>query len=189
MPSQTWRMATPSTPARGRVFVITGAMAAGKSTVAELLASRLERSVHVRGDLFRRMIINGREEMTPDPTPAARAQLNLRYSMAAGCADRFALAGFDAIVQDVILGPNLRAFIERIQAPERFLVVLSPSVSVLEWREEQRQKTGYVHFSPGAMDRTLRRETERIGYWLDSSAQTPDETVDDILAHLERARV
>lgn len=178
-----------TTHAPGRVFVITGAMAAGKSTVAELLATRLARSVHVRGDLFRRMVINGREEMTPDPSPEAQAQLDLRYDLAAGAADRFAQAGFDAIVQDVIIGAELRRFVARVQTAERYLVVLSPSVSVLEWREEQRAKTGYVHFSPGAMDRALRAETDRIGYWLDSSAQTPEETVDDILAHLEQARV
>ena len=67
--------------------------------------------------------------------------------------------------------------------------MLSPTVSALEWRERQRAKTGYLHFSPGVLDEVLRRETAQIGYWLDSSAQTPDETVDDILANLERARV
>ncbi len=53
----------------GRVIVITGgAMAAGKSTVAQLLAQRLPQSVHVRGgDAFRRMMINGGgAEMTPE---------------------------------------------------------------------------------------------------------------------------
>ena len=39
------------------------------------------------------------------------------------------------------------------------------------------------------MEQVLRSDTAQIGYWLDSSAQTPDETVDDILANLERARV
>ena len=72
---------------------------------------------------------------------------------------------------------------------ERYLVVLSPTVSALEWRERQRAKEGYLHFSPGVLDEVLRRETAQIGYWLDSSAQTPDETVDDILVNLERARV
>ena len=42
------------------VYLITGMMASGKSTVAQALAERLPRSVHVRGDLFRRMIVSGR---------------------------------------------------------------------------------------------------------------------------------
>ena len=164
-------------------------MAAGKSTVAELLARRLPRSVHIRGDIFRTMIVNGRADMTPSPTPSATAQLHLRYDLAALTADRYAEEGFDAIVQDVIIGSELAEFVKRIGSPDRYLVVLSPSVSVIEWREEQRVKAGYVHFSPGALDDVLRRETAKIGYWLDSSAQTPDETVDDILANLAKAAV
>ena len=164
-------------------------MAAGKSTVAELLARRLPRSVHIRGDAFRTMIVNGRADMTPSPTRSATAQLHLRYDLAALTADRYAEEGFDAIVQDVIIGTELAEFVKRIGSPDRYLVVLSPSVSVIEWREEQRVKAGYVHFSPGALDDVLRRETAKIGYWLDSSAQTPDETVDDILANLAKAAV
>jgi chloramphenicol 3-O-phosphotransferase len=175
--------------ARGRVIVITGAMAAGKSTVADLLAIRLPRSVHIHGDMFRRMVVNGRADMTPNPSPDAIAQLNLRYDLAAMAADRYAEAGFDAIVQDVILGKDLADFVKRIASPDRYLVVLSPRVSALEWREEQRMKTGYVHFSPDALDAVLQRETTQIGYWLDSSSQTSDETVQDILANLQRAAV
>ena len=173
----------------GRVIVITGAMAAGKSTVAELLAHQLPKSVHVRGDAFRKMVINGRADMTPQPTEEATAQLHLRYELASHTADRYADLGFDAIVQDVIIGANLAGFIARIRAARRYLIVLSPSVSALEWREEQRVKAGYVHFSAGALDEVLRSETARIGYWLDSSAQTPEETVADILANLERGAV
>src|ERR1700691_5532895 len=39
------------------VLVVTGIQAAGKSTVAQLLAQQLPRSVHLRGDTFRRMIV------------------------------------------------------------------------------------------------------------------------------------
>jgi cytidylate kinase len=175
--------------ARGRVIVITGAMASGKSTVADLLAIRLPKSVHIHGDMFRRMVVSGRAEMTPNPSPDAMAQLNLRYDLAAMVADRCAEDGFDAIVQDVILGKDLADFVKRIASPERYLVVLSPSLSAWEWREEQRLKAGYVHLSADALDEVLRRESAHIGYWLDSSTQTPDETVDDILANLQRAAV
>jgi cytidylate kinase len=174
--------------ARGRVIVITGAMATGKSTVADLLAIRLPKSVHIHGDMFRRMVVSGRAEMTPNPSPDAIAQLNLRYDLAAMAADRCAEDGFDAIVQDVILGKDLADFVKRIASPERYLVVLSPRVSALEWREEQRLRA-VVHLSAGALDEVLRRETAQIGYWLDCSAQTTEETVEDILTNLQRAAV
>jgi cytidylate kinase len=175
-------------PARGRVIVITGAMATGKSTVADLLAIRLPKSVHIHGDMFRRMVVSGRADMTPNPSPDAIAQLNLRYDLAAMAADRCAEDGFDAIVQDVILGRDLADFVKRIASPERYLVVLSPRVSALEWREEQRLRA-VVHLSAGALDEVLRRETAQIGYWLDCSTQTTEETVDDILTNLQRAAV
>ena len=45
------------------IYLITGVMASGKSTVAERLATRMEKGVHLRGDVFRKMIASGREEM------------------------------------------------------------------------------------------------------------------------------
>lgn len=176
-------------PAPGRVIAITGAMAAGKSTVAELLAERLPASVHVRGDAFRKMIVNGRAEMTPQPTPEATRQLMLRYELAIATAERYAADGFDAVVQDVVVGSVLDEFVRLISWPRRYLVVLSPTAATLQLREQARTKAGYVHFSPDEMDAALRTGTPRLGYWLDSSAQTPEETVDDILSHLDRAAV
>lgn len=35
------------------IYVITGVIASGKSTVAEALARRLEKCVHLRGDIFK----------------------------------------------------------------------------------------------------------------------------------------
>lgn len=52
-------IATPS------IIVITGVMASGKSTVAQALAERLPNSVHLRGDVFRRMIVNGEAKISP----------------------------------------------------------------------------------------------------------------------------
>ncbi|MDZ5446348.1 AAA family ATPase [Micromonospora sp. 4G57] len=85
------------------VVPITGIMAAGKSTVAELLARRVPRSVHLRGDVFRRMVVNGRAEMTAQPSEEAWRQLRLRYELAATVADRYAGAGFTVVLQDVVL--------------------------------------------------------------------------------------
>jgi cytidylate kinase len=48
------------------IYLITGPMAAGKSTVARLLAERFERGVHLQGDFFRSSIVSGRVEMTPE---------------------------------------------------------------------------------------------------------------------------
>ena len=44
-----------------RFYLITGVMASGKSTTAQALSEQLPRCVHLRGDLFRRMIASGRQ--------------------------------------------------------------------------------------------------------------------------------
>jgi dephospho-CoA kinase len=75
------------------IIVITGVMAAGKSTVAQLLAESLDKSVHLRGDIFRRMIVRGRAETTPTPSREAEDQLLLRYALSARAADTYAAAG------------------------------------------------------------------------------------------------
>ncbi|WP_345393869.1 AAA family ATPase [Nonomuraea salmonea] len=92
------------------VVVITGVSAAGKSTVAQALAERLPRAAHVRGDVFRRMVVAGRAEMTPEAGDEAVRQLRLRYRLAAATADMYFDAGFTAIVQDVIIGGDLQRF-------------------------------------------------------------------------------
>jgi hypothetical protein len=71
-------------------------MAAGKSTVAALLARRFDRAAHIGGDTFLRMVVTGRAAMTPSSTPEARQQLRLRYRQAAMVADAYVEAGFTA---------------------------------------------------------------------------------------------
>jgi cytidylate kinase len=71
------------------IYVITGLMASGKSTVAELLAREFTRSVHLRGDLYRRMIVCGRKEMSEAPGEEALRQLDLRYRLATQAAKEY----------------------------------------------------------------------------------------------------
>ncbi|MEU1687455.1 AAA family ATPase [Micromonospora sp. NPDC005707] len=164
------------------VVLISGIMAAGKSTVAELLARRLPRAVHLRGDVFRRMIVSGRAQMTAELTDEAWRQLRLRYDLAASAADRYAAAGFTVVLQDVVLGPELPALVERIRHRPLAVVVLAPRADVVAARERDRPKQGYGDWPVADLDADFRATTPRIGLWLDTSAQTPEETVDEIVA-------
>lgn len=173
------------------ITLITGIQAAGKSTVAQLLAERLPRSVHVRGDLFRRMIVNGRADMGPaEPAAEAVRQLRMRYRLATDVADGYAEAGFNVVLQDIILGDDLSWVVERIRARPLTVVVLAPSVAAVSARDHERQLArGKVAYKPGdediaALDRALRGTTPRLGLWLDTSDLTVEETVDRILGHL-----
>lgn len=170
------------------ILLVTGAMAAGKSTVAQALAERLERSVHLRGDVFRRMIVSGR--LTPKPGMAAdaEAQLLLRYELAALAARRYAAAGYAVVYQDVILGPLLSTVCALLRDEDLGVVVLRPSVQTIAQREANRPKTGYHGFSPAELDIVLENETPRLGLWLDTSEQSVEETVNAILERLPETR-
>jgi cytidylate kinase len=161
------------------VVLITGISAAGKSTVADLLARRFDRGVHIRGDAFRRMITSGRHDMTTEPTDEARTQLRLRYALGASTADAYHAAGFAVVVQDVIFGSQLSDYVASINARPLVVVVLAPSAQAVAERERLRAKTAYRDRpSIVDLDRALRLETPPIGLWLDTSTQQPNETVE-----------
>jgi predicted kinase len=82
--------------------VVTGPPASGKTTVGRLLAGHFSRGVHLEADVFRRNIVSGRAEMTPDASPEALEQLLLRYRLGAVCADAYFEAGFTVVLEDVI---------------------------------------------------------------------------------------
>jgi len=176
---------------RPAVVVITGVVASGKSTVAQELAEHLPRTVHVRGSLFRRMIVSGREEILPPPdeTPEAVAQLRLRHRLSAPVADIYAEAGWTAVVQDVILGKELAEYVATVRTRPLYVVVLAPRPETVVEREEQQEKTGYGLWTVEELDRALREDTPRIGLWLDTSELSVPGTVDRILADLRRAEV
>lgn len=172
------------------VIVVTGVMAAGKSTVAQVLAEGFERGVHVRGDVFRRMIVSGQAAITPELSDEAISQLRLRYRLAARTANAYAAAGFDVVVQDIVLGDSLTELVDQLDARPRHVVVLAPRPEVVAEREAGRAKTGYGDgWTPAMLDEGMRRDTPRIGLWLDSSDQTPEQTAAAIMTRLDDARI
>ena len=177
------------------IWLITGAQASGKSTVAEALAERFERGVHVRGGQFYRWAVRGWVHFDDrQQAEEARRLLDLRYRLSALVADEYAAAGFTTVVQDNIYGPDVEAWLARIRARPTHLVVLRPPVKVLEQRhEERRRATGKVAyragFSAADNDRDLVTTPQGLGLWLDTSTQSVDETVDEILRRSDEAIV
>ena len=166
------------------LFVISGVSAAGKSTVARLLAGRFERGVCVPGDAMQAMVVSGRLDMRPDSGEGALRQLVLRYAGALAVASVYLRDGFDVVVEDVIIGPVLRDFLELVPEPGFHLVFLDPDAATIERRERERDGTTYGagRWSAGGLQALLREETDRIGLWLDTTDLTAEQTVDRILA-------
>src|SRR5919106_422119 len=168
-------------PTYSGIYLITGPMAAGKSTVARLLAQRFDRGVHLESDFFRRSIVSGRIEMTPDPSPEALEQLRLRYRLAAAAADSYCEAGFTVALEDVVAGQLLGEYRTLIRSRPCNVIVLMPSLEAVVARDAARQHQGYTQWTVEELYEGFAAGTPRVGLWLDTSDQAPDETVEEIL--------
>jgi predicted kinase len=173
-------------------ILLTGVMAAGKSTLAQAVAERLPRSVHLRGDAFRRMIVHGQSRMGFDLDGEAVRQLLLRYRIAALAAGEYLNAGFSVVYQDIILGSGFGQILDLHLAHGRplYVYVLCPSPQAVAEREAGRAKTGYADPAEiAAFDAVLRTEMPRLGCWLDTTGLTVEESVDALFSRLPEARM
>lgn len=146
----------------GRLIVITGAQAAGRATVGYAVAARLPRAVHVDGDVVSAMVVSGGVPMTLPAPPAAVEQLFLRWLASIAVAETYQQAGFDAVVTDTDIGDFLEDFLDFVSPAPLHLVMLDPPA-----------------------DEGARRAAQ----WLDTSGQSLEETVNDILDRLPETAV
>ena len=170
------------------VFVISGPSGAGKSTVARLLAGRFARGVHIEGDIFRRFIVTGREEVTSAATPASLRQVWVRYEIAAAAADTYFKRGFTVVIEDVVAGPFLPEFLRHIKSEPCHLIVLMPSRDAVAARDRDRGGGGYERLSVDELHGLFEKGTPRLGIWIDSTSQMPEDTVEEILRRTASAR-
>jgi chloramphenicol 3-O-phosphotransferase len=120
--------------------------------------------------------------MTPDLPTEAVAQLRLRYRLAAAAGDGYFEAGFAVALEDVIAGPMLPELLALVRSRPRHSVVLVPTPGVILARDAARRSSGYRDWSVEQLHQAFVGDTPRIGLWLDTSNQTPQESVDEILA-------
>lgn len=174
----------------GTVFVVSGLQAAGKTTVAGLLAGSFERGVHVAGDSIRAMVVTGLVDMTPANPEGAVEQLLARYEASIAVARIYHDAGFSVVLEDVILGSMAVRFLELVPWPEIHFVMLTPSLEAVARREQGRAKKAYSQgWSVRALGAVLERDTPAFGWWLDSTDLTAEQTAERILTGAGASRI
>jgi len=171
--------------AEPRIIVVTGVQAAGKTAVGRMLAERFERGVFIEADALQRMVVSGGVWVTDEGDPGvpkgeASRQLRLRLRNACLLARSFHEAGFTAVVDDIIIGERWHNLCKELSGVPFHLVVLAPNLATIEARDAARDKLiggGWAAY----LDGELRATMSAHGVWVDSSGQTPEETVDEVL--------
>lgn len=180
-------------PDDARIIVITGVQGAGKSTIGPLLAARFKRSAFIDADDLHWMIVSGQNWIT-DPgdeiAPEAANQLRLRLHNGCLLARSFRDAGFTAVAVDIIMGERWGHLKEELRGVPFYFVVLAPDVDTVIVREASRGKKtllgpAWAHY----LDQEFRKTMAGIGIWIDTSKQTPEETVDEIMRRLDEGLV
>lgn len=171
------------------MIVVTGIMGSGKSTVGRLLAQRFSRGVYIEADVLQQMIVSGGVWVGQpgEPEREAARQLDLRLKNLCLLGRSFFEAGFTVVLDDIIMGERWQQLQAMLHDISFSLIVLAPHVEVVSsQRDRTRAKAPQGHDWAVYLDEVLRLTMSDKGFWIDTSEQTPEETVEVILQHLEK---
>lgn len=188
------------TETKASAALVTGIQAAGKSTVAKMLAGRFKRGAFVEGDLMWQMIVSGRVDMTPDPDPEAVRQLHLRYKNAALLVDSLVAAGFTTVHADIVLENDLLAYPQWVHARPLRIVVLAPHPEVVVARVPAAVPIWIRPYAPfkgiwtrrrasgcGSTRLRKRQQIQSMRFWSAGTKRSSHEDIDTIPTPLENA--
>jgi hypothetical protein len=165
------------------VALISGVQASGKSTIAHALAARLE-GVVVEGDDMGGVRGDG------EPEELARLR-ETRYRKGASACDAAFDAGRSVVHCDSVWGDAFVQYPKWLESRPLLRVMLVPSINAVVERVRLRgfgydywRKKG-LSLEEGVRDFTSSvLATPRVGLWIDSSRQTPQDTVDEIITKM-----
>lgn len=165
------------------VVLIVGIPGAGKTTVAQRLARRFERSACIEGDLVQHTFtVAGVVGPGEQPADESDRQLRLRWTNCACLATNFWRAGFTAVVEHAASRRSwIDTFLAETAPAPLSLIVLAPDLATALQRDRDRP-TKQVADRFTHMDAELRAEVGGLGWWLDTSSLSVAATVDAVLS-------
>jgi hypothetical protein len=166
-------------------LIITGAPAAGKSTVSQLVAKGLARSARLDGDFIHELIVSGFVWGLGEPPDEAAHQARLTRKNLCALAANFADAGFTPVIDTLIPDREALDYILGALRPRRvLLVVLMPTIEVHRYRNTMREPEEQFFFDDyEALIGGMRSGFGTDGWWFDTTTLTAGETAAQIIAN------
>jgi hypothetical protein len=154
-----------------------------------MLARSFPRAAHVEGDIVGLQIVSG--YVWPGQQPGEEALRQMRLCQKNQCllARSYAEAGFGPVMDYVVVSRGGVDFYREALAPlQLHLVVLDPGAETALSRDAARtEKTVAAAFTH--LEEPMNEQLAGTGLWIDSRDQTAEETLADVLAGRERARL
>src|SRR6266545_3228366 len=146
-------------------WLISGIPGAGKSTVARLLAARMERGVHIEGDRLQEWIASGAVWPGQEPREESERQIQLNVRNQCLLARSFAEAGFVPVLDYVVVSrARLEEYRRQLEGLALDLVVLAPGREVALRRDRERAEKTVAEVWAYLEDELV-RELGAIGLW------------------------
>ena len=159
--------------------LVTGMPGSGKSTVTALAARLLPRAARVTGDEMNMMVVSGRVGFRCEPADESERQGELCNRNMCALANNFVDYDFTVLVDTVVA--DLAA-----PRPVR-LVILAPGIDACVYRNLHRDPEDQFFFNGyPQLEADMRRDLGDVGWWFDTSALTPQETAEQLIADAAR---
>ena len=184
MPGVTTAISSDSLDNGGVCLIITGAPAAGKSTISLLVAQRLARAARIPGDFVHELIVSGFVWGLGEPPEEAAHQARLTRKNLGALATNFADAGFTPVIDTLIPDrEGLDYFLEALRPRPVLLVVLMPMIEAHHHRNTIREPEEQFFFDDyETLIAGMRDGFASVGWWFDTTELTPVETAERIIA-------
>jgi chloramphenicol 3-O-phosphotransferase len=170
----------------GGCVLVTGMPGAGKTTVTSLAARLMPRAARVGGDDVNAMIGNGFVWFLGTPTEEALHHDELCNRNMCSLANNFIDFGFTVFMDTVLADRSELDFFLALLSPRPVrLAVLNPGIEVCKARDAARDSRDQFAFDGyERLEADMRREFGDIGWWLDTSDHTSDETAKELVAQV-----